>query len=303
MKFSNGPIPNLMIVILNVNLKDDTIDLIKSIIKAGATPEQIILVDNGSSDGSVEAIKGIYGRYIQILENQENIGFAAGNNQGFEVAYQSGAKWVLILNNDTLVAEDFFSQIEHVLTNNEDYAILAPAIYYYSDPEILWNMGAFAIPGTLLARNRYQGHPRPDNMPKLLPVDYISGCAMLIRSEVYRDIKLFDPRFFIYWEDVDLCARARRAGFKIAVITNGKMWHKVSKTMHKDKPQQRYLYTRNMIFYSRKNAIGLQHPIMAGYLIFRLLFTIVKDLTSDQKDLIRPLLKGWRDGWRDPISK
>jgi len=295
-------IGNLIIVILNMNLKDDTLELIHSLLQAGSAPEQIILVDNGSSDGSVQAIRETFSTTLHVIENSENVGFAAGNNQGFELAYQMGAQWVLLLNNDTIVATDFFDQVDIALLENKDYQIFAPAIYYYSDPEILWHLGSTAIPGTLLARNCYQGHPLPANLPDLMPVDYISGCAMLIQRDVYEKIGLFDEQFFAYWEEVDFCFRARKAGFRIGVFGRGKIWHKVSKTANQDKSQKHYLYHRNMIYYVRKNAMRLQRPIMTGYLLIRFLATFVQDLIGAQKQQIHPLLSAWVDGWRNPVS-
>ena len=293
-------IPNLKIVILNMDLKDDTLELIESLQQAGAYPEQIILVDNASTDGSVEAIRAQFKNAIQLIQNQENIGFAAGNNQGFEKAYQLGAEWVLLLNNDTIVAPDFFDQIEKAIDTNSKYEILSPAIFYYSEPDILWHLGSFRIPGTLLARNRYSNKPLPKNLPDLLPVDFISGCAMLIKSDVYKKVGLFDARFFAYWEEVDFCFRARKSGFQICVMINSRIWHKVSKTANRDKSQKRYLNTRNIILYTRKNANILQKIIMFAYLIFRLFITMIGDLIFQQPELIRKSWMGWRDGWRTP---
>jgi len=293
-------ITELMIVILNMDLRDDTLELIDSLLKAGASPEKIILVDNGSKDGSVEAVREIYGNTIHILDNPENIGSAAGNNQGFDLAYRLGAEWVLLLNNDTIVSEDFFDQIDLALAENHDYVILSPAIFYYSDPEILWHLGAYAIPGTLLARNLYQKKKIPDNLPRIFPVDFVTTCAILIHKKVYQTIGLFDPQYIIYWEEVDFCHRAREAGYKIAILTQAKLWHKVSKTMGKQKPRTRYLITRNMIFYTRKNAHGFEWPIMISYLFVRLVITFLKDIVFGRYPLISPLLRGWRDGWNTP---
>jgi GT2 family glycosyltransferase len=290
----------LMIVIVNLNLKDDTLALIQSLLQAGAVPEHIILVDNGSSDGSVAAVQEQFGNQVHIIANQQNNGFAGGSNQGFDLAVELGAAWILLLNNDTLVAPDFFEQIEKVLSSDTTYQILSPAIFYYSAPEIIWHLGSDGIPGTLLARNRFQGKKLPVGFPPLLPQDFISGCAMLIRQDVYLKVGLFDTRFFAYWEEVDFCIRARQAGFLIASMPQVKMWHKVSSTANRDKVGSRYLYTRNMIFYTRKNARAFQWPIMITYLFARLIITFIKDIIFRRTYLIRPLFKGWKDGWLQP---
>ena len=287
----------LMIIILNLNLKDDTLALIHSLVAAGATPDQIILVDNGSTDGCVAEIRKRFNNQINLIENEQNLGFATGNNQGARLALHLGAEWLLLLNNDTEVAPDFFLEIEQAIKSDSPYLIFSPAIYYYSEPEIIWHLGAKRFPGTLLARNLYQGQKRPENLPDLMPTDFISGCGMLLHRSVFERVGLFDDRFIIYWEEVDFSMRASKAGYKMANITRAKMWHKVSRTMSRVKDRTRYLYTRNLIFYARKNASGLQKLSMLFILIARLVITIFRDITSGQTNLIKPLLKGWVDGW------
>ncbi len=294
-------ISNLMIVIINLDLKDDTIALIQSLIQAGAKPEQIIVIDNGSTDDSVLALRGAFDDRLILVENRQNLGFTGGNNLGFDMASRMGAEWVLLLNNDTLVAADFFDQFEQAIKIDPSYHILSPVIFYHSKPDVIWHMGSRIIPGTLLARNLYHGKNMPKNVPLLLPVDFISGCAMFIHNEVYEKIGLFDPAFFIYWEEVDFCYRARRAGYQLAVITRAKMWHKISSTTNKD--LRHYLNTRNMIYYTRKHASGVQKPIMRIYLLYRLVYTIIESFISNKRSLIRPILNGWRDGWRNPTSE
>ncbi len=296
-------LPNLKIIILNLNLRDDTLYTINSLAEAGVSPKQVILVDNGSTDGSVDAIRNRFGNDLHIIENQQNMGFAEGNNQGARLALELGAEWMLLLNNDTCVAPDFLERIEQAIRDHPDYKILSPAIYYFANPQIIWHMGAKRIPGSLLGENLYQGRTLPDNLPDLLPVDFISGCAMFLHRDIYRQIGLFDPGFFAYWEEVDFCYRARRKGFQIAVIPRAKIWHKVSLTANRDYPRKRYLYTRNMVFYTRKNARGIQWPIMVFYLCARLLSDCVKSIFSHEKDLLKPLITGWIDGWRKPVIR
>lgn len=290
-------IHNMMIVILNLNLKDDTIALIQSLIRAGAIPEQIIVIDNGSTDDSVPALRKTFDDRLILVENRQNLGFTGGNNLGFDIASHMRAEWVLLLNNDTLVADDFFDQFEQAIKTDPSYHILSPVIFYHSQPDVIWHMGSRIIPGTLLARNIYYGKNMPKNVPLLMPVDFISGCAMFIHVDVYKKVGLFDPQFFAYWEEVDFCYRAQKAGFRLGIVTSAKIWHKISSTANKDVSLQRYLYIRNMIYYTKKHASGLQKPIMRCYLLYRLIQEVIKLLVSKQTSFIRPTLNGWKDGW------
>lgn len=273
--------------------------------RAHAQPEQIILVDNGSTDDSIAAINSRYENRIHVIANDRNLGFTGGSNQGCRRALELGAEWVLLLNNDTEAAADFFDEIERVLKLGENlsYQILSPVIFHYSKPKIIWHLGARRIPGTLLARNLNKNKPLPEGLSTVLPVDFISGCAMLVHHNVIRKIGLFDERFFAYWEEVDFCMRAKKAGFNIAVMTKPHLWHKVSLTASRNPTRKRYYYTRNMIFYTRKNAHGFEWPIMLGYLFFKLIITLIRDVIARRTELIQPLLQGWRDGWLSSIER
>jgi GT2 family glycosyltransferase len=153
----------------------------------------------------------------------------------------------------------------------------------------------------VLGWNLSKGEIEPANLPALLDVDFISGCAMLIHRDVYREIGLFDPHFFAYWEEVDFCSRARRKGFRLAVATRAKMWHKVSKTANRESEKMRYLYMRNMIFYTRKNARGGEWILMAPYLCFRFTKDLVKDLVQGRWRF-RIYRLAWKDGWGIKIT-
>lgn len=288
----------IMMVVASMNLKDDTITCLDSLIQAGAVPEQIIVVDNASTDGTVEAIRGRYQDKISIIANPENIGLAGASNRGAALAYQKGAEWILLLNNDTEFAPDFFTQIEKAIDLGKGYQLFHPAVMYYSDPEMIWHMGSKRIPGTLIYKDIYQGKRYSPDWPDLIPVDAASSCALLIKREAYEKIGLFDPKFFIYWEEVDLCWRAYLAGFHVAAMPKVKMWHKVSKTMNRVKARTRYLQTRNQLYFYRKNTRGLQRPVMLLFSIYKSIVNGIRDLLNHQPELIRSMADGWRDGWR-----
>jgi GT2 family glycosyltransferase len=289
---------NLKIVIVSLNLKEDTLACIDSLIQAGAALEELIVVDNGSTDGTVEAIHNKYGDKIAIIANAENVGLSLAYDQGAQRAFDQGVEWVLLINNDTEVAPDFFSAIEQALAKNQDYQLFHPAVMYYSDPDIIWHIGSKRIPGTLIWRDMYRGKPYSPEWPELLPMDCISSCAMLIPREVYEKVGLFEPKFIIYWDEVDFCWRAHLAGYRMAAITKARVWHKVSKTMNQTKPRARYLYIRNQLYFYRKSAHGLQRPLMYAFLLYKSLLTIFQDLHDNRRDLVRPLVNGWSDGWR-----
>lgn len=287
---------SILIVLINWNSKDDTLACIQSLVAAGASASQIVLVDNGSQDGSLEVMREHFGETIHLVANPENLGYVVASNQGVGYALEQRAEWILLLNNDTVVARDFFAPLLDTITTQPQYAILAPLIFYYDDPKRVWYFGDRLIPGTLLAWSRYKNRPAQD-LPAIQPVDFVSGCAMLVRRDVFERIGLFDPALEMYGEEVDFCWRARLAGYRLAAVSEAHMWHKVSISANRVRPHTRFLRVRNQVRFYRRYARGLQRPVLFIFSLLKGARLLIGDLLAGQPELIPPLVQGWRDGW------
>jgi GT2 family glycosyltransferase len=288
---------SITVVIPNWNLKDYTIACIESLINAGAAAAQIIVVDDGSTDGSPQALAQRFGPELHILVNEQNLGFVGASNRGMAAAYAQGATWALLLNNDTYVANDFFQNIEAVLQRQLPYQIYAPLIFYHDHPTEIWHAGARQVGGFQIWRNLYKDQPTPNDLPEVMPVDQICGCAMLVHRSVYEQVGFFYPKLFGYWEEVDFCWRAAQAGFKAAIITGAHMWHHVSKSFKQDQPRARYLAVRNQLRFYRTHAKGLRQPVMILFFMYKQLPRLLGDMLHGRKTLLQATLKGMRDGW------
>jgi GT2 family glycosyltransferase len=290
-------IESLYAVIVNWNLKDDTLACVESLVAAGALLKHIIVVDNGSSDGSPQALRERFGTVLSLLEGRENLGFARGNNIGIQYALDHAARWILLLNNDTHVARTFLTELAQVVDQDQHFSILAPLILYHDFPDRIWYLGDRLIPGLLFTHSLCRGQKDNRYLPTLLPVDFITGCAMLVKREVFERVGLFDPALFMYGEDVDFCWRARVAGFHLAVAPRAKMWHKVSTSSNRDRQSSRFLRTRNQNRFYRINSRGVQVPLMLALSGLRAFALALADLVHGRRTLIAPLFRGWIQGW------
>lgn len=290
-------IRSLSVVIVNWNLKSDTIDCIQSLLSAGARIERIIVVDNGSSDGSAEAFRECFGPGLKIIETRQNIGLAAANNLGIENALAAGAEYLLILNNDTWVDANFFVALESGLSAHPEVSIFSPVIFYADQPEKIWYLGDRLIPGTMLTLNSHRGKPLKPGSPEVIPVDFVSGCAMLIHRKVFDAIGGFDASFFMYGEELDFCWQARLAGYRLATVTKASMWHKISASARKISPRAEYLRIRNQIWvyrrYSRNGQLLMLFPFTAA----RVCVLAIKQIALGRFELLSPLARGLWDGW------
>lgn len=291
-------IESLYSVIVNWNLKEDTRICVASLFAAGAKAGQVVVVDNGSTDGSVVELCQRFGVSVQVLPSGQNLGYGGGANLGIEFALTRKAEWVLLLNNDTQVAPTFLVELEEAVTPDKQFAIFGPVILYSDVPNRISYFGDRLIAGSLATVSLYRDKEVPDQLPPLVPVDFISGCAMLFRADVFKRIGLFDSSFFMYGEEVDLIWRARRAGYRLAVATRAKMWHEVSRSANLNERTTRYLRIRNQIRVYRKYSEGIQSVLMFGFVCLRTIRIAVDDFLHWRLSMIGPLLTGWVDGWR-----
>jgi len=287
---------DLSIIVVNWNLKDDTIECIESLLKAGASLSQIIIVDNGSTDGSITSLRNHY-QTIFIINAKENLGYAAGANLGIEYALSQEYEWFLLLNNDTIVAMDFINEIHNAALTCKEYSILAPIILYHSNPSTIWFLGDRLIGKTLLTINTYKNRKIDKTLPPIIPIDFTNGCAMMVNRSVFEKIGLFDATLFMYGEEVDFCWRARLAGYRFACFSAARIWHKISKSSKNTQSLSRYLRIRNQIIYYRRYSPNAQLLILFIFTLLRTIRICTSDLLRWELVLIPPSIRGWLSGW------
>ncbi len=215
-------------VILNLNGKELLLETLASVQQMTYPNLKIIVVDNGSTDGSQSAVRAQYPEAI-LLENGKNLGFGEGNNMGIRYALAHGADWVFLLNNDILVDPDLLTQLMSAAVSDSRIGILGPKIYYQAQPEVFWYAGGRINFFTGLTSHRGIRETDRGQYDRIEDTDYITGCAMLLRRQALEKVGLFDPVYFpIYSEDADLSVRVQRAGYRLVYVPRAKMWHKVS---------------------------------------------------------------------------
>lgn len=214
------------VFVLNWNGKKIILDCLHSLDKVTYSNVNIVLIDNGSTDGSVNLIKKEFPN-IEIIQLKENLGYAGGNNYGFKnVKIQS--EYSIFINNDTLVSTNFINPLIEPLKNDTSIIQTAPKIFYADDPNLLWFAGGYI--NLFFGWIRHRGIRKIDkgqyNNSTL--IDYATGCCICMRTKDFKLFKMFDESFSMYGEDVDLSIRVRKAGGKIMYIPESSIWHKVS---------------------------------------------------------------------------
>lgn len=284
-------------IIVNWNLAAEAIACIESLFAAGAPAGQIVVVDNGSHDDSVVQLTAHFGQQIHLISHPVNLGFAGGNNVGIEYALAAGAEWVLLINNDTVVAPTFFQTLGEAVAQHPTHQIIGPLMLYFSEPQRIWALGDRLIPGTLITRQLWRNALIPSTLPVFVEVDFLNGCCMLIHRSVFGRIGLLNSRYFMYGEDVEFCWRARRAGIKLGCATPSRIWHKVSRSTGVYHPQARYWRINNQIHFYRHAGNLIQIVIMFLFTAVRLAFLLSKDAFAQRWPLLWVSVRAWYDGW------
>lgn len=243
--------PTVYIIILNYNSASDTIECIHSLRNLTYPAYNIVLVDNGSSDGSENILRKEFPD-IQFIQTGSNLGFAGGNNAGIRYALNQNADYVWILNNDTTVHPDSLLEMIRMTESDPRIGMTGCKIYFYSEPDTLWYAGGNfdAANGGITSHNGW-GRKDTGQFDNLTDVDYITGCSLLVKREVIERIGLMPEEYFLYFEETDWNYYAQKAGYRTVLAMKAKMWHKVKR---KGEAQVRFIYymTRNRFLLMKK---------------------------------------------------
>lgn len=285
--------PLVYIILLNWNGKEDTLECLRSLEKINYPNYRICLVDNASTDGSVEAVRTAYPN-VEIIENSENLRFAEGNNVGIRYALNRGVDYVLLINNDTKVDTEFLQVMVSFAENNSLIGLVGPMIYYYDQPNLIWSAGGEISfwRGRIAHRGLRQRNSVKFN--EIIEVDYLTGCTLLVKKEVIKKVGLLDSSYYIYTEDTDWCERAKRAGFKLFLVPQAKVWHKISSTSGGGLTDYKVFHKvkSNYLFFN-KYARWYHWFTIPIFVIFGLIVEVFKQISSGNFKVVFSLFRGF----------
>lgn len=246
--------PKVFIIILNYNGGRTLKKCLESVYRIDYPNYQVVVVDNNSTDQSFEEARASFGKF-NFIKNNQNVGFAAGNNVAIKWSLEKMADYVFLLNNDALMEKNSLKELIKEAQKNKQVGILSPIIYQ-GETNKMWFSGG-KIDWLKM---------RASHIEKTNKTDYITGCAMLIRKEVFKKIGLLDESFFLYYEDVDFSYRALRNKFKLKIVSRAKVYHFEKSSQSLDKIY--WLVLSGIIFF-RKNSNFLVRIYIEIYLILR----------------------------------
>jgi len=252
------------VIIVNYNGRKHLEVSLPSLMRALPQDYKILVVDNGSVDGSLSYIEKNFPS-VFVLRSDINLGFSLGNNLGIRFALEQGADRLLLLNNDAVVEVDCIVELERILAACPSVGIVGPkvlgedckiqaagGIVRVSLSDLIWNLRSADT--WKCVKHIGQGEADDGSHNEPLEVDYVPGCAMLLKSEVIRKIGFFDDVYTpAYYEEVDLCLRAKALGYTVAYAPKARLTHKAAGTLGVGSLGAMHLMERNMTTFGLRN--------------------------------------------------
>lgn len=277
--------PQISVIIVNWNGKRFLKNCIESVLNQTYKSFEIIVVDNGSTDGSIELLETQYCNKTILIKNKTNYGFARGNNIGI---VQAKGDYIVTLNNDTVADEKWLSELVQPVLDDPKIGLCGSKILLTQTPGKIDSVGINIFPDCM---SRQRGHNEFDsgqytrNEEILLP----SACAALYRKKMLDEIGLFDEDFFAYCEDTDIGLRARLLGWKAILVPSAIIYHYYSGTLGKASSKKAFLVERNHFWVAIKILPWDMFVMALLYTPVRLtaqFFNIIKRSNKKKKDYI-----------------
>jgi hypothetical protein len=239
--------PLVYIIILGWNNATNVIECLESLRQLDYPNCRVVVVDNGSADNTVAIVRERFAE-VHVIENRVNLGYAEGNNVGIRYALSNNANYLFILNDDTTVEPDVLTQLVRVGEADPQIGMLGPSVVSYVSRSreyigatINWHDGTTAYGSAAL--------------PQTGDVDYLAGCALMVKAQVAREIGLLDVAYFCYFEDADWGMRCHRAGYRVVAVPRAKIYHKgTPDNLRHESPELLFFYSRNEYLFMRRYA-------------------------------------------------
>lgn len=259
------------VIVINWRLKEETVECLRSV-EQSSVQCRMIVVDNGSGDGSVEYIVQ-HCPQAEVIALPSNCGFAVACNQAIWLALRDATcEFIMLLNNDATIHPQAISELLRTAQANPEAGILGPKVYYRDRPDVIWYAGARRR--MLLASDTGRGHIDRGQFNQVRQVDYVFGCALLIRRHVFEQIGVFDEQFFLYLEDLDFSLRVQRAGFALLFVPHAHVWHAGSASTADNHEWRMFHLMRSSVLFLKKYGGVWFLPLLVVWFLATLKFTL-----------------------------
>ena len=297
------------IIIINWNSFDYTNDCLLSLGEIDGDMAEVILVDNCSTDDSLPRLKEAFPD-LHYVENDDNLGFSEGNNSGIDYALAQGFEYLLLLNNDTFVAPDFLSEMMKMLESDPSIGAIQPKIYYNHDRNLIWSAGGKFSSTFTLPWSRGNNKQDRGNYNEVMEIDWITGCAFLVRSKIIKEVGGLSNLFFYgCFDDVEWSFRIKESGYRLMYCPTSVVYHAVAASSSGEKgaegvlkPFFHYMVNRNHIILLRLHTKPIFKFTSYLYQLIKCGGSVGYFLLRNRPKKLKAALHGFYDGLIKPLD-
>ena len=277
------------VILINYNTRNHTMECIESLNKLSYKNYRILIIDNNSKNDNFDDIKLKYSN-VDLIYNDRNVGFSGANNIGIKYALENYADYILLLNNDTIVEENFLDILVEKSEKNKEVGICTGRINSYYEKNRIWYAGGDI--NYLKGDTKVYGFDANSDtyIDEERYCEFASGCCMLLKAEALKKVGLMNEEYFLYYEDVDYSKSYLDNGFKILYCPDSVIYHKESVSTRKYSYNYQYYFTRNRLLFVKNNFKFLNKITAYPISILWLLYKILKGTFN-----FKPCIEGIKD--------
>lgn len=283
------------IIILNYNGWEDTIECINGL-SCIKYPHMIIVVDNSSYDESYEQLQHRLGKEIVLIRNAKNLGYAGGNNVGLKYAVEHDCDFLCVLNNDTIIEEDFLTPCINELIEHSDTGFVGPTLIDYKTGLVQSTGGDISIKKAIATQKNRDAHYA--TLQERIECDYVGGACIVLKAEQLKRLGYIPESYFLFFEETEWCYKSKKRGYRNICLGKVCIKHKGSVSINKTDGLNGYLLNRNRIAFARRNC---DKTSQALFIYVALVAKNIIRMIALRKDAIRNI-NAYYDGWNKKVD-
>lgn len=291
------------IVICNYNKENAVLECIQCILESKYTDYDLYVVDNGSTDNSVQRIQEKYSNQVTLLMNKENLGGSGGFNTGLRVVYEKGYPYVMCVDNDAMLDENAIGNLYEFLENHPEAGMAGAKVYHLEEPQFVQQFGQKIDFENFCTEVHYYNALEDGRMPEYLYVDSVAACSLMVRRSVIDEIGFMPEENFLYWDDTEWCYLCNLAGHKVASVGNAKALHAMGAKNESINTFPTYYAWRNWIVFFAKYTSEEKLEQMAETFIGSVFQNVYEGLHSGCKNRARTIMLAYDDALHGVMGK
>lgn len=291
------------IVICNYNKVDYILNCIQSILESRFQDFDLYVVDNGSTDGSAEAIRQKYGQQVELIANSENLGGSGGFNSGLRKAFEKGYPYLMCVDNDVLADENAVGNLYDFLENHPEAGMAGSKVYHMEEPDYVQQYGQKIDFDHFCTEVNYHNAYEDGSMPEYLYTDSVAACSLMVRRSLIQEIGLMPEENFLYWDDTEWCYRCHQAGYKVAAVGNSVVLHAMGAKKELVNTFPTYYAWRNWIVFFIRHTPQERMETMAEQFLSSLFQIVYEGIHKGEENRTKAVMLAYDDAIHGVMGK